>query len=51
MTRETAPQLGTDHLLLGLLLEGGSQVASALEAQGVNYRAVRDALEETDPEI
>lgn len=51
MSRESAPQLGTDHLLLGLLLEGGSQVAAALEAQGVTYRAARDALVETDPEI
>jgi hypothetical protein len=51
MTREAVAQLGTDHLLLGLLLEGGSQVATALEAQGVTYRAVRDALTETGPEI
>jgi hypothetical protein len=51
MTREGAAQLGTDHLLLGLLLEGGSQVAMALEAQGVTYRAARDALTEAGPEI
>ena len=51
MTREGAAQLGTDHLLLGLLLEGDSQVAEALEARGLTYRAARDALEDTDPEI
>jgi hypothetical protein len=51
MTREAAPQLGTDHLLLGLLLEGDSQVATALEAQGITYRGARDALAETGPEI
>ena len=51
MTREGAAQLGTDHLLLGLLLEGGSQVAAALEAQGATYRAARDALTEIGPEI
>ncbi|MDQ6922367.1 MAG: hypothetical protein M3170_12280 [Candidatus Dormibacteraeota bacterium] len=51
MTRESATQLGTDHLLLGLLLEGGSQVAAALEAQGVTYRVARDALTETGSEI
>jgi hypothetical protein len=51
MTREGGGQLGTDHLLLGLLLAGGSQVATALEAQGVTYRAARDALSECHPEI
>jgi hypothetical protein len=51
MTREGAGQLGTDHLLLGLLLEGDSQVATVLDAQGVTYRAARDALADLGPEI
>ena len=51
MTREAAGQLGTDHLLLGLLLDGGSQVAEALSARGLTYQVARDALAETDPEF
>jgi hypothetical protein len=51
MTREGALQLGTDHLLLGLILDGESQVAAALEAAGVTHPAARDALAETGPEI
>jgi Clp amino terminal domain, pathogenicity island component len=51
MTREGAPQLGTDHLLLGLLLDGESQVAAALEAAGVTHSAAREALAGTGPEI
>jgi Clp amino terminal domain, pathogenicity island component len=51
MTREGAGQLGTDHLLLGLLLEGGSRASGALEALGLTYRAARDALVETGPEV
>lgn len=41
---EKASQVGTDHLLLGLLLDGESRAASALETAGVGYREVRDAL-------
>lgn len=44
MSREGATQVGTDHLLLGLLLERDSRVTEALEATGVTYRAAREAL-------
>jgi hypothetical protein len=47
---EAAAQIGTDHLLLGLLLERESRVAEALEAAGVAEAALRAALRETDPE-
>lgn len=46
---EGAAQIGTDHLLLALVLEP-SRVATALEAAGVTESAVRDALAETPPE-
>lgn len=42
--REGSPQVGTDHLLLGLLLEGESQVAEALGAAGLTYSRARDTL-------
>jgi hypothetical protein len=48
--REGAPQIGTDHLLLALVLERDSRVAEALAAAGVTDSAVRDALSETAPE-
>jgi Clp amino terminal domain, pathogenicity island component len=51
MGREGTAQLGTDHLLLGLLLEGESRVGRALEAQGVSYRLARDLLATLPPEI
>ena len=47
---EGAAQMGTDHLLLGLLLDREGRVAEALEAAGVTESAVRDALRETSPE-
>lgn len=49
-TRVGAFQVGTDHLLLGLLLEGESPAARALEAAGATYRALRDATEGLAPE-
>lgn len=42
--REKASQVGTDHLLLGLLLDGESRAASTLEAAGVTEHSIRDAL-------
>ena len=48
--REGAAQIGTDHLLLALVLERDSRVAGALLAAGVDEQAVRDALGETPPE-
>jgi hypothetical protein len=48
--REGAPQIGTDHLLLALVLEQDSRVAEALSAAGVTEDAVRDALGEAPPE-
>lgn len=50
MRREEASQVGTDHLLLGLLLDRDSRVAEALEAAGVTYRAARDALASIEAE-
>src|SRR5207237_4410632 len=47
---DEAKQVGTDHLLLGLVLEGESRVAEALEAAGVTERTVRDALSSAQPE-
>jgi len=44
-----AAQIGTDHLLLALLLEH-SRVAEALTAAGLTEPAVRDALAESSPE-
>lgn len=48
--REKATLVGTDHLLLGLLLDGDNRAASTLEAAGATYRAVRDALAGLGPE-
>jgi hypothetical protein len=48
--REGAHQMGTDHLLLGLLLERESRVAHALETAGVTEAAVREALHDAAPE-
>jgi Clp amino terminal domain, pathogenicity island component len=48
--REKAAQVGTDHLLLGLLLDGDSRAASTLEAAGATHGAVRDALTDLPPE-
>jgi hypothetical protein len=42
--REGVAQVGTDHLLLGLLLEPGSRVAEALEAAGVTERRAREVM-------
>jgi ClpA/ClpB-like protein len=48
--RQRAAQVGTDHLLLGLLIDGESWTASALEDAGVTQEAVRQALSEVGPE-
>jgi hypothetical protein len=48
--QDEAKQVGTDHLRLGLVLEGESRVAEALEAAGVTERTVRDALSSAQPE-
>jgi hypothetical protein len=48
--RESASRMGTDHLLLGLLLERESRVAEALEAAGATEAAVREALREAPAE-
>jgi hypothetical protein len=48
--RAGAVQIGTDHLLLGLLLDHDSRVAEALEAAGVTASALHDALNELGPE-
>jgi len=45
-----APQVGTEHILLGLLIDGESWTASALEDAGVTQDAVRRALSEVGPE-
>jgi len=45
-----AAQIGTDHLLLGLLLDHDSRVAEALEAAGVTEAGLRAALNELGPE-
>jgi len=47
---EGAAQIGTDHLLLALVLERDSRVAEALSAAGVTERSLRDALAEAPPE-
>jgi len=38
--------IGTEHLLLGLISEGGGVGAKALESLGVGAQALRDAVEE-----
>ena len=48
--RDGAAQMGTDHLLLGLLRDGESWTAAALEEAGVTLEACRQALREVDPE-
>ncbi len=48
--RDGAAQVGTDHLLLGLLLERDSRVAEALETAGVTEATLREALREIPPE-
>jgi hypothetical protein len=48
--REGAAQVGTDHLLLGLVLDHDSRVAEALEAAGVTDRTAREALAALPPE-
>lgn len=47
---QDAPQVGTDHLLLGLVLEGESRVAVALAGAGVTAERVRQALEGLEPD-
>jgi hypothetical protein len=47
---EGAAQIGTDHLLLALLLERDNRVAEALAAAGVTDAAAREALEGTEAE-
>jgi hypothetical protein len=49
--RDKGQLVGTDHLLLGLLLEGESHVAQALDASGVTYRQVREVVERLAPEV
>ncbi|MFZ5776794.1 MAG: ATP-dependent Clp protease ATP-binding subunit [Bacillota bacterium] len=39
------PQVGTEHLLLGLIAEGEGVAAKALEAQGINLQQVRGEAE------
>lgn len=48
--RERSDRVGTDHLLLGLLLDGKSQVARLLEEAGVDELAVRRELAGIGPE-
>jgi hypothetical protein len=48
--REGAAQMGTDHLLLGLLLAPDSRVAEPLAAAGATDAAVRAALRDVAPE-
>jgi len=48
--REGAGQMGTDHLLLGLLLAPDSRVAEPLAAAGATEAAVRAALQDAAPE-
>jgi hypothetical protein len=48
--REGAAQIGTDHLLLGLLLDPDGRVAAALEAAGVKEPALRRVLGDLAPE-
>ena len=49
--RESAPLVGTDHLLLGLLLEGESHVAQALDVGGASYRRLREVVDQLAPEV
>ena len=51
MSREGVSQVGTDHLLLGLLLERDSRITEALESAGLTYRAAREALAGVGPEV
>jgi Clp amino terminal domain, pathogenicity island component len=48
--REGATLMGTDHLLLGLLLAPDSRVAGPLAAGGATEAAVREALRAVEPE-
>src|SRR5215813_790420 len=48
--RQRTPQMGTDHLLLGLLSDGGSWTAAALEEAGATMEACRQALGDIGPE-
>jgi hypothetical protein len=48
--RDGAAQMGTDHLLLGLLLAPDSRVAEPLAAAGATDAAVRAALRNVAPE-
>jgi ATP-dependent Clp protease ATP-binding subunit ClpC len=48
--RDGAAQIGTDHLLLGLLLDPDSRVAEALETAGVSEAALRSTLGDLAPE-
>lgn len=47
---EGAAQIGTDHLLLALVLDGDNRVAEALLAAGVTADALRDALAQAPSE-
>ena len=49
--RESAQLVGTDHLLLGLLLEGESHVAQALDVGGASYRRLREVVDQLAPEV
>src|SRR5215467_7420870 len=48
--RQRTPQMGTDHLLLGLLSDGESWTAAALEEAGATMEACRRALDDIGPE-
>ncbi len=48
--RQRALQMGTDHLLLGLLSDGESWTGAALEEAGATMEACRQALGEIGPE-
>lgn len=48
--REGASLMGTDHLLLGLLLAPDSRVAGPLAAAGATEAALREALRAVEPE-
>ena len=39
--------IGTEHLLMGLILEGEGVAATALESLGITFDAVREKVEET----
>jgi hypothetical protein len=51
MSRDGVAQVGTDHLLLGLLLQRDSRITDALEGVGLTYRAAREALASVGPEV